>query len=104
MSGFLSRYSINYFIRGLCCCAAAAFLALLASAVIPGADYSAIIIGTLMIFVPGVAITNSIRDFLSGDMLSGLARATEAFIIAISLAVGAGMVLTLWYSVGGVFI
>lgn len=104
LSGFLGRYSINYFIRGLCCCAAAAFLALLAAAAIPGADYSAIIIGTLMIFVPGVAITNSIRDFLSGDMLSGLARATEAFIIAISLAVGAGLVLTLWYSVGGVFI
>lgn len=104
LSQFLSRYSINYFIRGFCCCAMAAFLALLASAVIPGANYSAIIIGALMIFVPGVAITNSIRDFLSGDMLSGLARATEAFIIAISLAVGAGMVLKLWYSVGGVFI
>lgn len=104
LSQFLSRYSINYFIRGFCCCAMAAFLALLASAVIPGANYSAIIIGALMIFVPGVAITNSIRDFLSGDMLSGLARATEAFIIAISLAVGAGMILKLWYSVGGVFI
>lgn len=104
LSQFLSRYSINYFIRGFCCCAMSAFLALLASAIIPGANYSAIIIGALMIFVPGVAITNSIRDFLSGDMLSGLARATEAFIIAISLAVGAGMVLKLWYSVGGVFI
>lgn len=104
LSQFLSRYSINYFIRGFCCCAIAAFFALLASAVIPGSNYSSIIIGALMIFVPGVAITNSIRDFLSGDMLSGLARATEAFIIAISLAVGAGMILKLWYSVGGVFI
>lgn len=104
LSCVLSRYSINYFIRGLCCCAVAAFLALLASSIIPRADYSAIIIGALMIFVPGVAITNSIRDFLSGDMLSGLARATEAFLIAISLAVGVGLILKLWYSVGGVFI
>lgn len=104
LSRLLNRYSINYFIRGFCCCAAAAFLALLSSAAISGTNYSAIIIGALMIFVPGVAITNSIRDFLSGDMLSGLARAAEAFIIAISLATGVGMVLKLWYSVGGVFI
>ena len=54
-----------------------------------------------MIFVPGVAITNSIRDFLSGDMLSGVARAVEAFIIAISLAAGAGMILKLWNTLGG---
>ncbi len=99
----LIRYSINYFIRGFCCCAIAAFLARSAASVIPNTDYNAITIGALMIFVPGVAITNSIRDFLSGDMLSGLARATEAFIIAISLAAGAGMIFKLW-TVGGVFV
>ena len=54
-----------------------------------------------MIFVPGVAITNSIRDFLSGDMLSGLARMTEAVLTAISLAAGAGVVLKLWSYMGG---
>lgn len=101
LSRVLSRYSINYFIRGFCCCAAAAFLARSATLFIPDANYGAIIIGALMIFVPGVAITNSIRDFLSGDMLSGVARATEAIIIAISLAAGAGVVLKLWASIAG---
>ena len=104
LSRFLSMYSIHYFIRGFCCCAVAAFLALVASSAVPHANYNPIIIGTLMIFVPGVAITNSIRDFLSGDMLSGLARATEAFVIAISLAAGAGVVLKLWYILGGAFL
>lgn len=100
-SRILGLYSINFFIRGFCCCALAAFLALSISSMVPGANYNAIIIGALMIFVPGVAITNSIRDFLSGNMLSGLARATEAGLVAISLAAGVGMVLRLWYSIGG---
>ena len=109
LSLLLKRFSINYFIRGFCCCAVSAALALTAAAFIPGTNSNAIIIGTLMIFVPGVAITNSIRDFLSGDMLSGLARATEAALIAISLAAGAGVIMKIWNSVfgsliGGTFI
>ena len=101
VSLLLNRYEINYFIRGFCCCAVATFLARTATAFIPDTNYNAIIIGAVMIFVPGVAITNSIRDFLSGDMLSGVARAVEAFIIAISLAAGAGMILKLWNTLGG---
>ena len=42
------------------------------------ATYRYIISGTIMLFVPGVAITTSIRDFLSGDMISGLSRMVEA--------------------------
>ena len=60
------------------------------------------VMGCIMLFVPGVAITNSIRDFLSGDMLSGLARLTEAFLIGISLAAGAGVVIKLWTMTGGI--
>ena len=56
-----------------------------------------------MLFVPGAAITNALRDFLTGDMLSGVARLTEAFAIAIALALGAGLVLKLWLYIGGIF-
>ena len=54
-----------------------------------------------MLFVPGVAITNSIRDFLSGDMLSGIARMTEAILIAVSLAAGVGVVLKIFGAIVG---
>lgn len=104
LSLLLNRFSINYFIRGFCCCAVAAFFALTATSFIPDTHYDSIIIGAIMIFVPGVAITNSIRDFLSGDMLSGLARAAEAFLIACSLAAGAGMIMKLWDAIGGGFL
>lgn len=102
-SRLLEKYEINFFIRGLCCCALAAFIALAAATTVSGTAYQAIISGTLMLFVPGVAITNSIRDFLSGDMMAGLTRMVEALLTAVSLAVGAGIVLKLWTMIGGVF-
>ena len=101
LSLLLDRYGINYFIHGLLCCAVASAIALAATEVVPGTSYMPIIIGTLMIYVPGVAITNSIRDFLTGDMLSGLARMTEAVLTAASLATGSGIAITLWHLMGG---
>ena len=37
--------------------------------------------------VPGTAITNAIRDTLRGDYNSGMARAVEAFVTALSIAI-----------------
>ena len=101
-SRFLQKYDINYFIIGLCSCAIAAFLALVVASSIDEASYGAVISGTIMLFVPGVPITNSIRDFLSGDMLAGLTRMVEAALIAVSLAAGVGIVLKLWTIIGGI--
>lgn len=102
-SRFLGKFDINFFVQCFCSCAGAAFLALVMSTWIPSAVYQPVIIGTLMIFVPGVSITNAIRDFLSGSMLSGICRMMEAILIAVALAAGAGVVLKLWSVIGGVF-
>lgn len=59
----------------------------------------AIIIACIMPLVPGVAITNAIRDTLNGDYVSGAARAVEAFIKALGIALGVGLSLML---LGGV--
>lgn len=55
-----------------------------------------VIIGSIMLLVPGLAITNAIRDTISGDLLSGLTRAAEAFFVAVSIAIGTGSVLSIW--------
>ena len=47
-----------------------------------------IISGCLMPLVPGVAITNAVRDVLSGDFLSACARAVEAVMVASAIAIG----------------
>jgi len=96
LSYLLSKYEINLFMKGMCCCALTTAIALAATTLGLPIDFSSIAIGSLMLFVPGVPITNSIRDFLSGDMLSGLARLMEAVLIAVSLAAGAGIVIKIW--------
>lgn len=68
-----------------------------------GNQFGPIIAGAIMPFVPGVAITNAIFDTIQGNLLSGVSRAVEAFIVAASLAVGIGSVLTLYAELlGGV--
>ena len=100
-SVFLNKLKINSFVTGFCSCALVAFIALSAASLIDAATYDPIIIGTIMLFVPGVALTNSIRDFLSGDMLAGVARLMETILTALSLAAGAGVVIKLWEILGG---
>lgn len=57
------------------------------------ANPQAIIIGCLMILTPGVAITNSLRDIMGGDYISGTARMLEALLIAAFIAIGAGSIM-----------
>lgn len=47
-----------------------------------------IIIGTIMTLVPGLSITNSMRDIIAGDFLAGLITFTEALLIGAGIAVG----------------
>ncbi|HRY83576.1 MAG TPA: threonine/serine exporter family protein, partial [Candidatus Cloacimonadota bacterium] len=55
-----------------------------------------IIIGGIMLLVPGLSITNAIRDTMSGDLVSGTARAVEALLISVGIAAGSGSMLKLW--------
>jgi len=66
-----------------------------------GESIDKIIIGSVLILTPGVAITNAIRDTIAGDLLSGVARAIEAILIAIFIALGAGIGLLIANKIGG---
>ena len=60
-----------------------------------------IIVGAALALVPGVAFTAGIRDFISGDLLSGIARIGEAILVAIAIAFGVGSILMLYSIFGG---
>ena len=67
-----------------------------------GIESSHAIIGTLMILTPGIAFTMGIRDFVQGDYLSGTIRMIDALLIAASIAICTGLVLSLTSILTGV--
>jgi len=104
VSVLLDKIDTNLFLRGFCCCVIATFLALGLLSVGLGSNLSSVIIGSIMIFLPGVALTNAVRDTLAGDMVSGATKGIEAVIIAVSLAAGVGVSIKLWTLLGGTFL
>jgi len=98
---FVENLQSNLFIQNLIGGSVASLLAILAVYMHLGTNIDKIVISSIMFLLPGVAITNAVRDSISGDLLSGLARAAEAFIIAISVAVGAGLVIKIWVQLFG---
>lgn len=52
-----------------------------------------VIIGGIIPLLPGVALTNGIRDVANCDYLSGLIRAIDALLIGAGIALGVGLVL-----------
>ena len=54
-------------------------------------SYSAI--GALMLLVPGLALTNAIRDLINGDLIAGTSRMVEAALVGSALAIGTGFAL-----------
>ena len=53
-----------------------------------GQDVNMIIIGNIMLLIPGIALTNSLRDMISGDIISGLLRFLDAILVAAAIAAG----------------
>ena len=47
-----------------------------------------IMIGTIMLLVPGLTVGNAMRDIMNGDVLSGLTGLTEAIFLGVSIALG----------------
>lgn len=61
-----------------------------------------LIVGSIMPLLPGVALIKGLRDLISGDLISGVARAFDATLTAVAIAVGVGFVLEIWLKLGGV--
>lgn len=58
-----------------------------------------IIIGTIMLIIPGLALGNSVRDMLVGDVISGAVRMIQSILLAVMIAFGFAVAMML---MGGV--
>ena len=56
----------------------------------------AILIGDIMLLIPGIAMTNAVQNILLGNTISGIMRLTETLIWAAALA--GGFMVSLWFT------
>ena len=84
----LGKLKVNSLLSTLICSVAGGIGAYFSVAANLADSVSSISIGNIMLLIPGIALTNSIRDMFSGDTISGLLRFTEALILSIFIAWG----------------
>ncbi|WP_042357032.1 threonine/serine exporter family protein [Bacillus rubiinfantis] len=58
-----------------------------------GHQVDKIIIGSVMPLVPGLLVTNAIRDLMAGHLVAGLSKGAEAFLTAFAIGAGIAVVL-----------
>lgn len=59
-----------------------------------GTELDKIIIGSVMPLVPGLLLTNAVRDLMAGHLVSGLSKGAEALLTAFAIGSGIAVVLT----------
>jgi uncharacterized membrane protein YjjP (DUF1212 family) len=70
------------------------FLALILVKVGVGSQLDKIIIGSVMTLVPGLLVTNAVRDLMAGHLVSGLSKGAEALLTAFAIGSGIAVVLS----------
>ena len=97
---FLDRFEANPFFSTIL----ASFLMAVPAYVAAGLGWldnpDAAIIGALMILVPGLLITNSMRDIIYGDTNSGIFRIVQVVLSALAIALGTAAA---WHLTAGLY-
>lgn len=92
---FLNKYSNKNKINGLIINFLNSFIigiiAIVLTKIGIGNNFDKIIIGNIMLLIPGLSMFISINDIFKGDILSGLGRFTEGIFLALTIAAGVGL-------------
>ncbi len=100
-SALMARFGANQFFKTIAGAAVSAVAAVLLTAAGLGTHRDLIIIGALMALVPGIAITNAMRDIMAGDMVAGISKGAEALLIGAAIALGTALGLGVTGLIGG---
>lgn len=100
VNGFLNRLEVNPFFRTIAASFFMAAPAYLAASLGWMDSVDSSIIGALMILVPGLLITNSMRDIIYGDTNSGINRIVQVLLSAFAIALGTAAA---WRVTSGVY-
>ena len=88
MELFLASREKNQIVYNFVVSVVAGITALLLVQIGLGDHSDKIMIGGIMLLIPGIAMTNAIRDMLIGDIASGLLRLVNSILVAAAIACG----------------
>ncbi|MBR3742028.1 MAG: threonine/serine exporter family protein [Clostridia bacterium] len=92
----LQKMRVPVLISSMIAGALTTLMALTSTLLLPGVTIEPIISGAIMPLLPGLAVTNAMRDTMRGDLVSGGARTIEAILSVMMLAAGIGLMLSIW--------
>lgn len=82
------KSTMNKIFAKFLCCFVATGLAFIAVKLSVIKTVDTIVIGNIMTLIPGIGLTNALRDLFTGDSISGLLRSIEAVLIALAISAG----------------
>lgn len=88
---YMDKHKVNQFFSTIFSAFVMAFAAHGLSAIGLSERTDSVIIGTLMILVPGLLFTNALRDIIFGDTNSGVNRIVQVLLIAAAIGLGTGL-------------
>lgn len=94
LNRFMDTHRVNAFFKTIASAFAMAVFAYGISCFGLTTNTESVIIGALMILVPGLLFTNAMRDIIYGDTNSGINRIVQVFLTAAAIALGTGVALT----------
>ena len=98
---YMSKGKTNIFFSNAVASAVIAYIAIICVNMGIAHHYDKIIIGAIMSLVPGVAITNIMRDIIAGDVITGTTKLAEVLLIALAIAVGIALAMSSVMFFGG---
>lgn len=96
---FMSKFNTNAFFTTFACSFILGFCANAIVALGVGKNADIATIGAVMLLVPGFLFTNSLRDIIYGDTMSGVNRLVQVLIIAVALVCGTSVAVSLARSI-----
>lgn len=103
LSNFKNQLNITSFLHSLLTTALVSFVIYFFGnlAHMDSQSLNIIVTASFMPMYPGTSLTNGIRDNLKGDYISGVARVVESVVVALSLALGVAVGLSIYNGVMG---
>ena len=98
---YMSKVKTNIFFSNAVASAAIAYIAIAFVNLGFAQHYDKIIIGAIMTLVPGIALTNVMRDIIAGDIITGTTKLSEVLLVAVAIAVGIALAMSSVLILGG---